>query len=436
MTLRTNVYVSVSDVRECDALPESEVATRRMQVTTEENLIKMDACEVDACQKLRKLHREGGRDDGQMTDRVVFKDMFGNRYNWVKESATGRTPHFAFWPGLGPGTHRSPDVSYAHEEAVENAARLIMKNKLKAVQICGHSTHSSVTLAEDSPWARGKAKCVKAFAVDGCGEGLTTVKDYYWKPDPNNSEYFKLDYAVLKNGELYIAIEVQRDHANSKSKREAFERNNILHLQVEANELNEKCAEHDWESSEDVVVVHHPITAQNTWTCAPCLVKHEEEVRLKKEKEAREVERKRKRDETEAPMLTTYDKPERNKYLKGFISVPAPKETATTDLYTGEDVPHFEDKKWFYLNETKYERLINPNPKCFRVYSKNTVVIQHAKSLEGSAVCLRLVGIVKPDEPWTNCKTGRVCKFPSDFVMFANYGDFITPGIDIPGVTV
>ena len=109
---RTKIYVSVDDARECDALTESQIAKRRMQVTTEQNLVMMDADEAVACLKLRGMHTP----EGVMTDRVVFRDIFGSRHNWKRESTDGRAAHFALWPGEGgSGGGSSPAVSAAHE---------------------------------------------------------------------------------------------------------------------------------------------------------------------------------------------------------------------------------------------------------------------------------------------------------------------------------
>ena len=55
MQERTNIYVTVSDVRACDALTEDQVTKRRKQVSTEQNLIVMHADDEVACKKLRDL---------------------------------------------------------------------------------------------------------------------------------------------------------------------------------------------------------------------------------------------------------------------------------------------------------------------------------------------------------------------------------------------
>jgi hypothetical protein len=403
---RKHVYVTVDDVRECGAMGEVQVAARRKMVSTDQSLIMMDADETDACRKLRDLHLM----DGVMTSRVVFKDIFGCRFNWIKKASNGKAAHFARWKGEGEVEHTSsPAVSRAHEEAVENAARLIMANRLNVVQLCDHSSHETRSFPPAISWASAYERCVKAFPVSGVGNGITTQAGYRWYPDADHSgPYFVIDYAVLKGGMLHVAVEVQRSHANSNSKREAFEKHGIRNVQIEANQINEECRGRNWALEHDkyVVVAHHPESTTRTWKCSHCLAKIEREAEETRMRVEREVELKRRRDAYEQPYLTEYTNPQSGGVLKGYVSKP---NTQSESEYA-----------CFFLNESRWHKQNNPYPKSFAIVTRDSATKAILLRMLGQCVCLHLSGAVKKDRKGRN-------------MMFVNDVGRIHPELDLPG---
>lgn len=436
---RPNVYVSVKDARKCDAMEESDLAERRMLVSSEQHLVVLSATEVVACKKLRAMHKVGGK----MTTRVVFHDIFGSRYNWKKESINGRVPHFARWHGDAATLNsNNTSVCLTHERAVEYVARLAMQNNLVAAQLCDHSTHKAVPasgdLLSESLDPLRLAQCTHQFAVNGKGDGITTELGYRWEvlpvgPLPGKS--VNVDFAVLKNGKLIMAVQVFTSAGMALERRsEVFAAHGVRAVYIDATEIIRRCSTRDWKTStSNVVVSHHPVSINDTWICPPCT---EQQVEEQKELQAvanREADRKRKRDAAEAPTAASYDALASNdtpegkllvgKYLKGFISLPDQKKTWCQKTHKFKA-----NSEWraFYINDTKYERLLNPHPKHFKIVTKNQAVIQRAGQLRGLPSCICLGKLNVDGNPVQS----------TNFMMFLDRPDAITAGFQLPGVSV
>ena len=296
--------------------------------------ILLSAEEKDACVELRTLQNELRSKDPEAK---ILLDKYGRGHTWRNEgisTETGeicRRMHFALLKGEDPDLPKKiSGESKGHIDAKWNAQRLIMANKFKVVVLCAHSTHNPIEPHHDEyPWALGRPGLLDAFPVDGMGDGVTVEVEWPWTPVGHEGRPFVLDVAVLVNGRLSIAVEVQHSHANSVRKRRWFEEAEVQHVQICSREMAMLCADRDWdhnESQDDVVIRHHPLNARTHHRCGPCINKFRAEMVLalarlaKHQREeaerAKEWERKRER---EAPYRTTPQLAERDKYLTGTL---------------------------------------------------------------------------------------------------------------------
>ena len=371
---RLSVYVTVEDARNApDAFASGdEIARRSEHVATNRSLIMVYAHEEKACIALRMLQGQG------TATRTVFCDIFGNPFKYTtSHTRDGKwiPAYFSGWPSeCEDRSESTPAVSPDHEAAVSYAARLAMKNQLKAGTLCAHSTHKAVDVAEAWVPLDMKGQCISAIAVDGVGDGLEVVIGYRWLPDRNDSAYFVLDTAVLRNGRLHIAVEIQRSHPNSTQKREAFEKHGVRGVQISSGELNGKCRSRNWdsESGGDVFVANHPITSRDLWFCRPCETRNRTEANRLRALAIQEAKKQERRDAFEKDKLSTFRMPQDNKWLKGYVFVPPKREVYSSDSNMHVGVVYKKRKvepTWFCmrLNESHYHHQNNPRPAFFSV---------------------------------------------------------------------
>ena len=424
---RPCVYVTSHDARRSDAFSKEEVRVRREKVATNLTLVRVFAHEERACKKLRTLQH--GEDES------VFRDLYGTPYKYTdtytKADGTVISAYFSRWSGEGDGqNHASAAVSYKHEEAIAIAGRLALKNRLKVVTQCTYSGHAALPVTPAWVPAKHRRACVDAVAVDGRGQGLVVKVGYRWYPKPGKKPYFVLDLAVLKDGALWIAVEVEHTHANTTKKAQAFLDYDITNVQIKAEELVRACLHREWSTAtSDVVVHHHPQTERLCWECPPCVVLHER-AKIELEKQRRieanrqaalkrlAATKKRKRDEYEAGKLTTFSNPEPGKYLKGFVSIP-PSDPYTYDSDDGSARP----KDWRLAMFSEHERYdIRPSTARIKLLFHHT---RHWEMtvLGGQYACLDTTRI-KPDR-----------NDPSQNIVFlGEKGAFpLTVGHELPG---
>ena len=383
--MRTRIFASVEHIRESGALTEEQVAERRQLVVSDRTLVTLRAKEVSANKLLRKLQMKyilKARGDAARASSVLV-DFSGRKHTRVKEySRKGNSveAHYREW-GTKKGDKSTPPVSLAHEEAVECAAQLAMDNKLVVLTVCTHEGHETGWFNHSVP-AEMLRGCVDRRRIRGSGAGIRTVISYRWVPnlqDPN--EFFVLDAAVLLNGNLHTAIEVQKSHANSAAKRLAFAQHQIRTVQIEASEINEKCSGRNWETDGFVHVHNHPVDALEAWICPSCEPKVAEEKERRAALAEAEALEQAKRDAYEKDKLVSFDdipgNLEAGKFLKGFVRVePRPSvdvasvqsdlqyarwELATAESFTGhwdkKDIRKIENK--ITSAEKRLEKIIN-----------------------------------------------------------------------------
>ena len=333
--------VEVRTLSQIDAILARTKDARKMST----HQILLSADEKDACMELRTLQNELRKKEPEAK---IMLDKYGRGHTWRNEGISTETGkvckrmHFALLKGEDPDLPKKiSGESKGHIDAKWNAQRLIMANKFKVVVLCAHSTHSPLNLQfDDCPWALGRPGLLDAFPVNGMGDGVTVEVEWPWTPVGHQGQPFKLDVAVLVNGRLSIAVEVQHSHANSIRKRERFEEAGVKHVQICSREMARLCADRNWDHNEDqddVVIRHHPLNARTHHRCGPCinkfraemilalarLAKHQrEEAEKAKEQERKEAELAKEQErirEREAPYRTTPQLAERDKYLTGKL---------------------------------------------------------------------------------------------------------------------
>ena len=223
----------------------------------------------------------------------------------------------------------SDPVSPEHEEAVMNAVRAACANKLKVYTKCCYGGHEAVPT--DQAWVHlALTDVVNPIQVNGSGDNLRVAYSYKWKPDSNARAPFDLDAAVVRrdahgNDHLVVAIEIQRDHANSAAKRGAFERFGTVNVQISSTEINSVFQRdggigRHGPVDRDVIVQHHPVSKSHSWICAPCEAK-EEDRRHKQLLENKELkERNRLLTTYQEQVVTDYDRFKGGHYVRAFLS--------------------------------------------------------------------------------------------------------------------
>ena len=330
------MYAKVEHVIRAKALTQAEIDRRRFRVTTNLDLIMFDAEETNACKKLRKLQNDrlkrAYKRNTCLRKATVLRDMDGNRHTWHKASTNGKRAHFA-WSDehKTEDNQRSPAESQAHMRGKEWAMRLIMQNLLKVATVCGSEYHvaaASLPGGGSVPaWVseREVRKCVDAFELNGSGDGVTVEREWRWTmPD---GKYLVLDVAILHDGKLHAAVEIEYKHANSPEKRAAFKKHGVLNAQIDSREVYSKCRTRNWATATRHVLVHHnPSSTTLAWQCDACVRREEAAKQEQERKEAEFQQRKRKREEEEAPHLTTFAQRAPEKWLKGFLHLMHPSE--------------------------------------------------------------------------------------------------------------
>jgi hypothetical protein len=387
-------------------MDDAEVEKRRVAINTDSSLVMIDTSDSDVAKALRARQKKLGD--------VTLTDIYSNRYTWKRDyhraDGTYYSSHFC-----KIGEHNqvdrtnSPNLSKKHKDAVDVAAVLVLQNRLKVVTRCCYPNHAALATTLPS-WVPGphRMSCVDTF--DFHVNGKLSVKDEFaWKG-------FLIDLAVLCDGELHTAIEIQKTHANSKKKRDAFNEHGVRNVQIDAEELTGKCRDIDLctLNADDVVVDNHPIDAANTWICEVCVPKQRTERNRVAALERLRETKKRKRDEKEAPLLTNYLAPEDGKFLKGYLYACTPSATAKCHV--------------FFLNETTRVGEINPNPRRFKILAPTkSFVDAYLTSLDGAAISLKLENVAM-DQP----KAG----FIAMHYMFIRDDRLIYEGHELPGVHV
>ena len=388
------MYAKVKHVIRAKALTQTEIDRRRFQVTTNLDLIMFDAQEKNACKKLRKLQNDrlkrAYKRNTCLREATVLRDMDGNRYTWHKASVDDKRAHFAWIDEhKTEDSQRTPAESQAHMRGKEWAMRLIMNNMLKVVTVCGSKYHvagSSLPGGGDVPaWVseREAHVCVDAFELNGSGDGVTVETEWRWAM-PDGKDPLVIDVAILHDGKLHAAVEIEYKHANSPEKRAAFKKHGILNAQIDSRELYTKCRTRNWETATRHVLVHHnPSSTRLSWQCDAC-VRLEDAAR--KEMEGTEVDfmqRKRQREEDEAPHMTTFSRRATQKWIKGFLCLLHPSEMPVT---IKSDVNH----ACVVLTSSNAQSGINSNVSRIQLRVTNAIY-ERCKAIKGgSMVCVRL----------------------------------------------
>ena len=358
---------TIADLKWTGILSDAEIEERWKNSADFRNvgigtLVKIFDHEVDLNKRLREL-----RKSVLNNSRATIQNNFGNSYTWTKagyheDGTQAFSEHFTRFYHEWEKEDEAVDeenrkagkyISVQHEKAVKIAADLACKNMLKCFTACSFHMHQPVELF---PWIPKpyQKQVTNVVEVNGAGDNTRVVLGYWWKPDKKNKEYFVLDAAVLLNDTLHIAIEIQKSHANSKRKTEAFKKYSIMNVQIDASYLIHLCAKAKRKGDiVDIVVHHHPKTVKEVWFCETCETAHapaieqwekdekerkiaEEQKRLeelekeeRKRREEAEASRRlreeelvleRKREEYESSRLTTFTNPEKGKYLKGKLT--------------------------------------------------------------------------------------------------------------------
>lgn len=203
-----------------------------------------------------------------------------------------RRCHFAkLQEEVSEKSNNSGTPSAFHETAVYNVFVLAKKNLLKVVTLCSSSTH---TFCADVPsWMPEKCaqQCIEGgwVEVDGTAPGMDVRMNVSWQG-------FVLDLAVLKNGRVETAIEIEKTHSNEVPKKRACEENSVNLIQLDAYEINmvikyTECNVHDIDF--DVVLKHHPTSRTSVHACDLCKKRCKEKAEAARERAAAEWERKR-----------------------------------------------------------------------------------------------------------------------------------------------
>jgi len=387
------MYAKVEHVIRAKALTQAEINHRRFRVTTNLDLIMFDAEEKNACKKLREMQNDRLKRAYQrntcLRKATVLRDMDGNRHTWHKASTNGKRAHFA-WSD-DPKTEdnqRTPAESQAHMRGKEWAMRLIIQNLLKVATVCGSKYHlaaESILFGGSVPaWVseQERHRCIDAFELNGSGDGVTVEREWRWKtPD---GEEFVLDVAILHDGKLHAAVEIEYKHANSPEKRAAFKKHGVLNAQIDSREVYTKCRTRVWETATRHVLVHHnPTSTTLAWQCDACVRREEYAKREQERKEAEFQQRKRKREEEEAPHLTTFAQRAPQKWLKGFLHLMHPSEMPIT---IKSDPNHM----CVELTSSNPQTRINSNVARLQLRVTNAIYARCKAIKGGRMVCARL----------------------------------------------
>lgn len=380
-------YISVKDAEHSCVLSREKIEHDRIRIHSNTLLVRVLAGDesghggATVCERIRSKLRDIRPKSPKCGVYHPFKLINGDLLSLVKKhwrAGVEVKEHFVVAERKPKSTEDSPAVTVEHEVAIHNAHRAIMENRLKVYTQCDYPDHERVPIPVDQKWVpigieRG---CMRPLSVNGKGRDL--VRSYHWRPTPD--EFFNIDLAVLDaTGErLLYAIEVQRSHANSASKRRAFELHGITDVQLNAAEINNVFSNggigvHD-PVDRDIIVRHYPIDKNLLWNCPLCT----------KIKAGVEQEAARKRDEEEqekkllahyeAQVVTTFDELTPGSYLRAFV--------------------HKLHKKTVYLSETgplatevKHPRYIQLRIGCLDKWSE---FMGTFKPSDSKLVCLRL----------------------------------------------
>jgi len=405
------IFVPVEHVHAVCLMDATEVEKRRVMVKADKTLVMLDLSDIDLVKALRerqnKLRKRKKDQDG---DGIVLKDILGVRYTWTrdhtrKDGTISVTSHFKRVKDDCVVDHTgTPNVSDKHELAIRFAAMLVLQGSLKVMTLCAYKKHPTPLLPSWVPLYQ-RCACTETFEFEA---GLTVDKNHHWHG-------FEIDLAVLCNGKLHTAIEIEKSHANSEKKRTAFKEHRIRNVQISADDIITACTGRNWcgPSPTDVVVENHPITAANVWNCAVCVPLMRCERNRNAARERLQATIKKKRDEFEAPLLADYDFPENGKFLKGYLYACALKGSSAWRV--------------FLLNESRYHHRLNPNPRRFKVMvpTKSTIG-SFLASLNEQPVSVKLAN-VSIDKP-------KACMTPVHYVFMRDDGMHrVFEGLELPG---
>ena len=338
--IRLFAYMSVKDAIDSRVLSNDKIEYDKVRVHASTSLVRVLADDRSGeggdtdCERIRdKLRRIRKNSPGYCVYHP-FKTIKNQLLSLVKEHSRNGKPvraHFVVAERETKSQEDSPAVSVEHEVAIEHARRAAVENKLKVYTACGYPGHTPVPIPPDQTWMSIgiQSHCINPIQVNGSGDGLITVTTYNWRPDPGSTERFELDAAVLHidadgNEQLVHAIEIERSHANSTQKRQAFERHSISNCQISAAEINNffKSAGIGPRDPVDrnIIVRHHPKSKKERWECPPCTTKRVA-VELQQQEAATKEERKKKLlAHYEKQVFTTFDELTPGSYVRAFVT--------------------------------------------------------------------------------------------------------------------
>jgi len=284
-----------------DLMRHEELVRRSKQTSLDGSLIRIRPNEHALCMGLRFLQKR--------VNRAVFLNDRGDPMKWVENHVRNGLPVVAYFKHAdtcAEKTNLSGVPSLKHERAIDLMISLVVKNRLRVETRCSFEHHARRPLPA---WASSAG--TDPLEVNGHGPGLSVVRSFRWCG-------FELDAAVLKNGELYIAIEAEKGHKNSQKKKDAFKEHRILNVQISADEVVRA-----FKPSADVVVAHHPNTRCELFVCSLCApakeLRRASRLTLSDMKERENAERKAFEQETFE--LTTLEDPEVGKAVKSFLNL-------------------------------------------------------------------------------------------------------------------
>ena len=406
---------------------------RAEQVTTNRKLVMVFSDEVKRCLNLKKLQEVA---PGKVLLRHVFHNILDEPFKYTQghERDGAWVPaYFSHWPSEKSGRAPARGLSKEHEDAVANAGKLVLRNQLRVFKTCTHSSHKPLESAGFPDWLPSDHAecCVEALTLGILHDpppppeeepSWTTAISHRWVTPTD--KVFEIDLAILRNGKLHTAIEIQYTHANSAEKRAAFAEYRIVDIQIEAKELNRACKSRDWEHDDDpVLVMNHPLTAADgLWRCGPCELLYKTETKRKKALALKAATLQKKRDAYEKPLLTTFSTLEQGKWLKGFLYIPSPR----IDFHYDGLEPERKKKKseWFcvFLTESAYDYKRNPHPRRFKL-----MVQEHNREflVDEHAACVKLERVSNDNFMGNSSKLM--------WIRGAWRPDLVVLGLDIPG---
>ena len=367
-----------------DLMRNDELLHRSKQTSLDRSLIRIRPSEKKLCEALKFY--------GNSVNRAVFFNDDGEPMQFVRSyimSGTNVDAYFRKLPADSQYTNKSGKPSLKHEQAVDLVASLAAQNLLKVETRCSFECHAKRSLFE---WTTRFA--FQAWEVNGRDPGCRVVKSYKWKPSSKDSCYFDLDAAVLKDDELYIAIEVEKAHANSQKKKNAFKKFGIINVQVFADDIIREFLERMSEGLHlsNFVAAHHPNTKSEPLVCSVC----DPAQRLRQASRLKLAQMKKKEDDEkeaflqEQYQLTTLSDVEVGKVVTCFLNFAS---YATLRGWVGGHLAYRDESgvkvAAFFDNQEiiawiKLMNLRRDKRACFLIESVESITAKHVQIFEDS----------------------------------------------------